>query len=169
MTVEGLKQFIVAQGGSRSVVSMEWDKIWAFNKKVIDPVAPRFTAVRKSHAVPVTVAGAVVESKLVAKHPKTEEIGQKTVWYSPNIVIEKEDAELLKENEVVTFINWGNLIITKINRSPDGKEIKSLEAKLDLDNKVFNWNSYFLKLLSHSQRNLFMSGFQKDHQNHLVG
>ncbi|KAL2098472.1 hypothetical protein ACEWY4_004952 [Coilia grayii] len=34
MTVEGLKQFIAAQGGSRSVVNMEWDKIWAFNKKV---------------------------------------------------------------------------------------------------------------------------------------
>lgn len=35
LTVEGLKQFIVAQGGSRSVVTMEWDKIWSFNKKVI--------------------------------------------------------------------------------------------------------------------------------------
>ncbi|XP_006108319.1 bifunctional glutamate/proline--tRNA ligase-like [Myotis lucifugus] len=34
MTVEGLKQFIAAQGSSRSVVNMEWDKIWAFNKKV---------------------------------------------------------------------------------------------------------------------------------------
>ena len=34
MTVEGLKQFIIAQGGSRSVVTMEWDKIWSFNKKV---------------------------------------------------------------------------------------------------------------------------------------
>lgn len=34
MTIEGLKQFIIAQGGSRSVVVMEWDKIWSFNKKV---------------------------------------------------------------------------------------------------------------------------------------
>ena len=34
LTVEGLKQFIIAQGSSRSVVMMEWDKIWAFNKKV---------------------------------------------------------------------------------------------------------------------------------------
>lgn len=34
MTVEGLKQFVVAQGSSRSVVVMEWDKIWSFNKKV---------------------------------------------------------------------------------------------------------------------------------------
>lgn len=34
MTVEGLRQFIQAQGSSRSVVFMEWDKIWAINKKV---------------------------------------------------------------------------------------------------------------------------------------
>ena len=41
LTVEALKMFIVAQGSSRSVVFMEWDKIWAMNKKVIDPIAPR--------------------------------------------------------------------------------------------------------------------------------
>lgn len=48
LTVEGLKQFILAQGGSRSVVTMEWDKIWAFNKRVIDPIAPRYTALDTS-------------------------------------------------------------------------------------------------------------------------
>jgi len=34
MTVEGLKSFIVAQGSSKAIVTMEWDKIWSFNKKV---------------------------------------------------------------------------------------------------------------------------------------
>lgn len=34
MTVEGLKQFIVSQGSSRAIVMMEWDKIWACNRKV---------------------------------------------------------------------------------------------------------------------------------------
>lgn len=48
LTIEGLKQFILAQGGSRSVVMMEWDKIWAFNKKVLDPIAPRYTALDTS-------------------------------------------------------------------------------------------------------------------------
>lgn len=42
MTVEALKDFIIAQGSSRSIVVMEWDKIWSFNKKVIDPVAVRY-------------------------------------------------------------------------------------------------------------------------------
>jgi glutamyl/glutaminyl-tRNA synthetase len=48
LTVDGLKQFILAQGGSRSVVMMEWDKIWAFNKKVLDPIASRYTALDTS-------------------------------------------------------------------------------------------------------------------------
>ena len=34
MTVEGLKEFIIAQGSSRAIVFMEWDKIWAYNRKV---------------------------------------------------------------------------------------------------------------------------------------
>lgn len=55
MTVEGLKQFILAQGGSRSIVVMEWDKIWAFNKKVLDPIASRYTALEKTDLVKVNI------------------------------------------------------------------------------------------------------------------
>ena len=35
MTVEGLKNFIMAQGSSRAIVMMEWDKIWACNRKYV--------------------------------------------------------------------------------------------------------------------------------------
>ena len=80
LTVDALKQFILAQGSSRSVVFMEWDKIWAINKKTIDPVAPRFTAVDASYCVPVNVTGAKVEAVSADKHPKDKAVGTKTVW-----------------------------------------------------------------------------------------
>uniref|UniRef100_A0A8C5TQN1 Bifunctional glutamate/proline--tRNA ligase n=1 Tax=Malurus cyaneus samueli TaxID=2593467 RepID=A0A8C5TQN1_9PASS len=136
MTVEGLKQFIAAQGSSRSVVNMEWDKIWSFNKKVIDPVAPRYTALLKDAVVPVNIPEAQEEMKEVAKHPKNADVGLKPVWYSSRVLIEGADAETLAEGEVVTFINWGNIIITKLNRDSSGK-IVSINAKLNLDNKDF--------------------------------
>ncbi|KAM4786599.1 bifunctional glutamate/proline--tRNA ligase isoform 3-T3 [Cyanocitta cristata] len=143
MTVEGLKQFIAAQGSSRSVVNMEWDKIWSFNKKlraickkVIDPVAPRYTALLKDAVVPVNIPEAQEEMKEVAKHPKNADVGLKPVWYSSRVLIEGADAETLAEGEVVTFINWGNVIITKLNRNSSGK-IVSINAKLNLDNKDF--------------------------------
>ncbi|CAN8203249.1 unnamed protein product [Coccothraustes coccothraustes] len=136
MTVEGLKQFIAAQGSSRSVVNMEWDKIWSFNKKVIDPVAPRYTALLKDAVVPVNIPEAQEEMKEVAKHPKNADVGLKPVWYSSKVLIEGADAETLAEGEVVTFINWGNIIITKLNRNASGK-IVTISAKLNLDNKDF--------------------------------
>lgn len=114
MTVEGLKEFIIAQGSSRSVVFMEWDKIWAFNKKIIDPVAPRYTVVDAADPVPVLVNGAKEELAIVPKHPKNAQVGNKEVWMGPKVFIDREDAEGLKEGENATFINWGNLLIKKV-------------------------------------------------------
>lgn len=116
MTVEGLKQFIIAQGSSRSVVFMEWDKIWAFNKKVIDPIAPRYTALDFQSPVTVFLANVQEEKLTVPKHPKNTDVGLKDVWVGPKILIDRIDAEYLKENENATFINWGNILIKKINR-----------------------------------------------------
>jgi glutamyl-tRNA synthetase len=48
MTVEALTQFMLSQGPSQAIVSLEWDSIWALNKKVIDPIAPRFWSVLKT-------------------------------------------------------------------------------------------------------------------------
>ncbi|KFV09457.1 Bifunctional glutamate/proline--tRNA ligase, partial [Pterocles gutturalis] len=124
------------QGSSRSVVNMEWDKIWSFNKKVIDPVAPRYTALLKDAVVPVNIPEAQEEMKEVAKHPKNADVGLKPVWYGFRVLIEGADAETLAEGEVVTFINWGNIIITKLNRNSSGK-IVSIDAKLNLENKDF--------------------------------
>lgn len=135
MTVEGLKQFIVAQGSSRSVVLMEWDKIWAINKKVIDPIAPRYTAVLSEGAVNVKVNGAVEAPLTAQKHPKNPDVGTKTVWTGPNLIIDGEDVNLLKEGENATFINWGNLLIKKINRT--NGEVTSVEAEPNIENKDY--------------------------------
>lgn len=50
MTVEALRQFMLLQGPSQSVVSLEWDSLWTMNKKIIDPIAPRFWAIAKEGA-----------------------------------------------------------------------------------------------------------------------
>ena len=50
MTIEALTQYMLIQGPSQAVTSLEWDAIWTTNKKVIDPVAPRFWAVAKKDA-----------------------------------------------------------------------------------------------------------------------
>lgn len=135
LTIEALKQFIVAQGSSRSVVFMEWDKIWAMNKKVIDPVAPRYTTVDKTYHVTVHVGGVKESSTLADLHPKNPDVGQKTIWQSSQILIDGADAEALVEGTNATFINWGNMMVKKIVR--EGDKVVSIDAEPNLENKDF--------------------------------
>ena len=154
LTVDALKQFIIAQGSSRSVVFMEWDKIWAFNKKVIDPVVPRHTTVYKAYRVPVNVAGATAGAHQAARHPKNPEVGEKTVHIGPVVVIDGADAEELKVGENATFINWGNLLIKTVNRGPDWKVI-SVNAEENISNKDFKKTLKLTWLCADEERSPF--------------
>ena len=116
MTVEGLKQFIISQGSSRTVVQMELDKIWAINKKIIDPIAPRYTALEQGATARVHVRGVEEKRTISACHPKNESIGNKDVWISENVLIEMADVDSLRIGENATFINWGNIKIVDIKR-----------------------------------------------------
>ncbi len=136
LKVEALRNFIVSQGSSRSVVFMEWDKIWAMNKKVLDPIAPRYTTVDRTYNVVVSVEGQADEESKADLHPKDPSVGQKTVWRSGRVLIDGVDAEQLVEGTNATFINWGNLTIKKVNKDQSGKVV-GVEAKPDLENRDF--------------------------------
>ncbi|KAK7684100.1 glutamate--tRNA ligase [Cerrena zonata] len=133
MTVEGLRNFIIAQGPSKNIINLDWSVIWALNKKVIDPVAPRFTAVDATNAVPVILLNGpesnTVEEK--PKHKKNPEVGVKKVIYSNKVLIDQEDAASFADNEEVTFMDWGNVIVEKIHK--EGDIVKSIDAKLHLE------------------------------------
>ncbi|XP_063973582.1 bifunctional glutamate/proline--tRNA ligase [Diachasmimorpha longicaudata] len=135
LTVEGLKQFILAQGSSRSVVYMEWDKIWSINKKVVDRTASRYTGLNKDELIPVHVSGATETLLTVQNHPKDPSKGTKDVRTGPLVLIERTDAETLKEGHNATFINWGNLMIESIKK--ENGVITSVNAKLNTDNKDY--------------------------------
>nr|XP_034191285.1 bifunctional glutamate/proline--tRNA ligase isoform X1 [Osmia lignaria] len=135
MTVEGLKQFIIAQGSSRSVVFMEWDKIWSFNKKVIDPIATRYTALDFDKLVSVHINNVKEEWLTVQNHPKDPSRGNKQVLTSSHLYIERDDADVLVEGQNATFINWGNILIQKVEK--ENGVVKRIIAQLNLENKDY--------------------------------
>lgn len=134
MTVEGLRNFILATGPSRNVINLEWSLIWAGNKKVIDPIAPRHTAVIAKDVVRVTLSGGpekdIVEEK--PKHKKNPGIGNKKVIFSSKVLIDQEDAQTLKDGEEFTFMDWGNAIVEKIHKN-DAGVVTGIDAKLHLE------------------------------------
>ena len=121
LTVPALREYILLQGPSKNTLLLEWDKLWAINKQHIDPVAPRYTAIARDHAIPVTfLPGKDVPSTPytleLPKHKKQPNLGTKTVWYASAIYIEGDDARLLRENEQVTLMDWGNAWVRRIDR-----------------------------------------------------
>lgn len=117
MTIEALREFILKQGPSKNIVNLDWTLFWATNKKFVDPVAPRHTAVAEKDSVlaVITLNGpeeAYTEQK--PKHAKNPALGMKTVLYGPKIVIEQEDALSFAVDEEITLMAWGNAIVRKI-------------------------------------------------------
>jgi glutamyl-tRNA synthetase len=55
MTAEALRTYILGLGASQAILHMEWDSIWTANKKVIDPIAPRYYAVDKENQYAVSL------------------------------------------------------------------------------------------------------------------
>lgn len=133
MTVEGLRNFVISQGPSKNIINLDWSVIWAMNKKVIDPIAPRHTAIESANIVKVHLVDGpeTVNIEDKPKHKKNPEVGLKKVSYAKNVLIEQADAATIEDNEEITFMDWGNVIVTKITR--EGDLVKSIEAKLHLE------------------------------------
>ncbi|KAK4646013.1 hypothetical protein QC761_206610 [Podospora bellae-mahoneyi] len=133
MGIEALREFIIAQGPSRNVVTMDWTKFWATNKKHIDPIAPRHTALLKKDVVKVPVTGAEAPAQPFQedrpKHPKNKDIGTKKVAFGPEILLDQADAKSFKEGEEITLMAWGNAFVRNI---AEGDPITSLTCELNV-------------------------------------
>ncbi|KZT09696.1 glutamate-tRNA ligase [Laetiporus sulphureus 93-53] len=134
LTVEALRQFMLAQGPSQAIVSLEWDSLWTMNKKVIDPIAPRLWAIEKVDVVKVTVRGGpqVPEVKTLPKHKKNAEVGEKQTVFSSKVSIEQEDALSFEDQEEITLMDWGNAIVRSKKTNEDGL-ITDIEMELHLE------------------------------------
>ncbi|GAA5989864.1 hypothetical protein JCM10908_002354 [Rhodotorula pacifica] len=139
MTVEAITQFMLQQGPSQAFLNLEWDSIWNTNKKVIDPVAPRFVALDTEGLVRVKIvsgegkpAAGQLESKEVLKHKKNPDVGTKVTYYADEIFVEQADAATFNPDEEITLMDWGNAIVRNISRSDDGSAVSSLEMELHL-------------------------------------
>ncbi|ELQ40878.1 glutamyl-tRNA synthetase [Pyricularia oryzae] len=137
MTVPALRDFIIKQGPSRNVTSMDWTVFWAANKKEIDPVAARHTALSQKSPVKVKITGkdapASPHSVEKPKHPKNKDVGVKQVAFSDEILLEQEDVALMKPGEEITLMAWGNAIVKDIST---GTPIPTMTVELNLAGDV---------------------------------
>ncbi|OAY42471.1 glutamate--tRNA ligase, cytoplasmic [Manihot esculenta] len=137
LKVEALVQFILEQGASKNLNLMEWDKLWTINKKIIDPVCPRHTAVIEERRVLLTLTNGPENPfvRIIPRHKKHEGAGEKATTYTKRIWIEYDDAKCIAENEEVTLMDWGNARVKEIVKDESGN-VTQLIGVLHLEGSV---------------------------------
>ncbi|KAK2952806.1 putative Glutamate--tRNA ligase [Blattamonas nauphoetae] len=132
MTIPALRAFVLEQGPSRNITYQEWDKIWAKNRQVIDPICPRYTAIECADAVTLTITdGPEPYVSVVPRHRKNPATGDKLVQFAKTVLIEQVDGQAMKEGEEVTLMGWGNVIVDTIAK--EGDKVKAITAHLHLE------------------------------------
>jgi glutamyl-tRNA synthetase len=133
MNVEALKHFILSQGASRRVITMEWDKFWSENKKLLEEVCPRFMAVNDDQKVKIVIEN--VEDKVsghtVQLHPQKPEHGTRVMRRGKYLWLDQIDAKMVKLGEDVTLLRWGNIKIKAIEMEAGSDVIHTIRADYD--------------------------------------
>ena len=135
MTIAALRDFILKQGPSRNVTLMDWKIFWNINKKEIDPIAPRHTAVDQKQTVIATIIKRGLEKAYTEERPRHNKnltLGTKKVAYSRQLILDQEDAKLFEQDEEITLMAWGNAIVRKINRSSLDYHSPVVDIELEL-------------------------------------
>ncbi|PWA82702.1 Aminoacyl-tRNA synthetase, class I, conserved site-containing protein [Artemisia annua] len=120
LKVEALIQFILEQGASKNLNLMEWDKLWNINKKIIDPICPRHTAIAEEGRVLLTLTDGPETPSIWIEQADAKAIEQ---------AVAKAVAENKPPNVEVTLKDWGNAIVEEIKKDSDGN-VTELIGKL---------------------------------------
>ncbi|KAK1364820.1 hypothetical protein POM88_040381 [Heracleum sosnowskyi] len=81
-------------GASKCLNLMEWDKLWTINKKIIDPVCPRHTAVSAERVMLMLSDGPDDPFvRIIPRHKKYPGAGDKATTYTKSIWIDLADAK----------------------------------------------------------------------------
>eukprot|EP01023_Acetabularia_acetabulum_P033730 TRINITY_DN31591_c0_g1_i3.p1 TRINITY_DN31591_c0_g1~~TRINITY_DN31591_c0_g1_i3.p1 ORF type:complete len:209 (-),score=31.98 TRINITY_DN31591_c0_g1_i3:109-735(-) len=73
---------------------------------------------------------------IIPRHKKFEGAGKKATTRNARIWLDQEDAKLLKQDEEVTLMDWGNCYIRNIVKDETTQKIVSLEGELHLEGSV---------------------------------
>ena len=134
LMVEALRMLMIMLAPSRSTM-VDINKLWAWNKECINPVAGRYTAIERDGAI-LTIANFPTDhphSKALLLQPnhKLPALGERLITFSDSIMIDRLDADSLVEGEEIALLNWSNLIIKQVVRDENQRAI-SITGELNL-------------------------------------
>jgi len=121
--------FFTQNGVTNSNNIEEWDRIYSLNRKAIDKISKRITALGSNQwdleikNYPDLVNSESILEKEIPWSPKSPVLGVQKILLGNQIRIDHHDAKLIKEGDLVYLLNFCPVKITMID--PDQKIIKA--------------------------------------------
>lgn len=137
MTLPALTEFMLSQGPSKNSNLMEWDKIWALNRKILDKTSPRYTAISKENCAFLEVVDTdekyfeAIEAPL---HSKKKELGTKMIMRDKNLMVEKEDVQDMDKGSKMVLLKWGVFEVVEADKENMKFKVKYLPEDKDFKN-----------------------------------
>ncbi|MFA6036114.1 MAG: glutamate--tRNA ligase, partial [Candidatus Micrarchaeia archaeon] len=110
---DAIRAFVLSFGLAKTESMPGWGALLAENKKMLDPVAPRYFFVPEP--VKLTVKGAPEKEAKLHRHPADEKMGFRSMTGGSQLFIAKADADLLKVGEVFRLKDLFNVKVEAVN------------------------------------------------------
>lgn len=164
MNIDALKSFILSQGASKRIITMEWDKFWSENKKILEETSFRYMSVLQDHVKVIVEnfdSSVEVSGHSVPLHPSKPELGTRVMRRSREIIIDHEDALLCKVDEEITFLRWGNMRVKSIELD-ESQRIHLVRVEYDATSTNFS-KTKKITWLANVEENIPLTVVEFDH------
>jgi len=120
ITPDAIRSLIVDVGPKTSDVTLSWENLYAYNRKIVDPIANRYFFVQNQ--IELTVKG--IPRSFVAKlhlHPDDSERGFRRFEIKPkdgcvSFLVSRDDIKILKSGRNVRLMELFNIRVEKVKK-----------------------------------------------------
>jgi glutamyl-tRNA synthetase len=145
ITPEAIKKMIIDVGIKSNDVTLSWENLYSYNRKILDASSNRYFFVSEPIELKVTGLPKAFTSKLPL-HPETPERGFREYTVTPtgdeaaaSFWVAKKDAANMEQGKIIRLMELFNVEITKVDKQ---STIDAVEPKLISVEAKFSSESY---------------------------
>jgi len=140
---DAFKELAIATGLSKTDIRLSLETLYAFNRKIIDPIANRYFFVDPVEVIVENVPE-TIDTALIPLHPEFPERGKREFKVTRfdkkmKIYLDKNDVKQLAEKELLRLKDLLNITIEKIDDSITNFHSKEVDIILKEKRKIIQW------------------------------